>query len=109
MKIEIKSTKEKLIKREDITFICKNLNLVEEKLKLDLEKMNILTVGAWKNNILIGFATGGSNSNNVVYIEEMFINDFYIRDGLGSMIVSKLLNELSCDHFVLRKKFYCYL
>ncbi|MEK4671201.1 GNAT family N-acetyltransferase [Niallia sp. FSL R7-0271] len=98
---------ERPIDYEDIIKLYTNSELLEERVFQDKEdKLNkVLTVGAWKDDSLIGLARAVSDGNSRAYIEDIVIHSLYSKEGLGIKLVSKVLKELSCNHFILRRKF----
>lgn len=54
-----------------------------------------VSVGAWKNDVLIGFARAVSDGKFRVYIEDVAINKEFQKLGTGTKLVSVLLEELS--------------
>ncbi|WP_204953491.1 GNAT family N-acetyltransferase [Metabacillus crassostreae] len=54
-----------------------------------------VSVGAWKEGILIGFARAVSEGNFRAYIEDVVIHKEFQKIGIGTKIVSRLVDELS--------------
>ncbi|MFL0583850.1 GNAT family N-acetyltransferase [Solibacillus silvestris] len=54
-----------------------------------------VSVGAWKNDVLIGFARAVSDGKFRAYIEDVAILKEFQKLGTGTKLVSILLEELS--------------
>ncbi|MCM3791636.1 GNAT family N-acetyltransferase [Domibacillus indicus] len=69
----------------------------EERLEQDIEEMlnKVQSVGAWKGDTLVGFARAVSDGKFRAYIEDVVIHSSYCRNGIGTKLVSKLIDELS--------------
>ncbi|WP_139180802.1 GNAT family N-acetyltransferase [Virgibacillus salinus] len=69
----------------------------EERKVQDIEKMlkREISVGAWKDDILIGFARAVSDGKFRAYIEDVVLHTEFQKSGIGTKIVSQLLKELS--------------
>jgi ribosomal protein S18 acetylase RimI-like enzyme len=69
----------------------------KERKEKDLENMlkREVSVGAWKDNDLIGFARAVTDGNFRAYIEDVVILSQYQKLGIGNKLVSRLLEELS--------------
>ncbi|MGM0851063.1 MAG: GNAT family N-acetyltransferase [Bacillota bacterium] len=69
----------------------------EERVEQDIEEMlnKVQSVGAWKNDTLIGFARAVTDGKFRAYVEDVVIHSSYQREGIGIKLVSKLLDDLS--------------
>jgi N-acetylglutamate synthase-like GNAT family acetyltransferase len=97
MKVEVVSFSEKPIKATELITLYSNAGWWEERNAEDIEIMlkQVISVGAWRNNVLIGFARAVSDHKFRAYIEDVVIHTDYQKSGIGTKLVSKLLNELS--------------
>ncbi|MBN3555793.1 GNAT family N-acetyltransferase [Fictibacillus nanhaiensis] len=97
MKVEVVSFSEKPIKATELITLYSNAGWWEERNEEDIEIMlkQVISVGAWRNNILIGFARAVSDDKFRAYIEDFVIHKDFQKSGIGTKLVSKLLNELS--------------
>lgn len=109
--MKIMTCNERAIDFEDVIKLYKNSELLEENVFQDKEdKLNkVLTVGAWQDESLIGLARGVSDGNFRAYIEDMVIDSLYLKEGVGIKLVSKLLKELSCNDFIIQRRFFTFL
>ncbi|MER7521377.1 GNAT family N-acetyltransferase [Streptomyces sp. NPDC126499] len=84
---------------------------MEENVFQDKEdKLNkVLTLGAWKDESLIGLVRAVSDGNFRAYIEDIVIDSLYFKEGVGIKLVSKLLKELSCNDFIIQRRFFTFL
>ncbi|KOS69800.1 GNAT family acetyltransferase [Lysinibacillus contaminans] len=69
----------------------------EERKEQDIDKMlkQEVSVGAWKGDELIGFARAVSDGKFRAYIEDVVIHKEFQKLGIGTKLVSVLLEELS--------------
>ena len=97
MKVEIVSFSEKPIKATELITLYSSAGWWEERNAEDIEIMlkQVISVGAWRNNVLIGFARAVSDHKFRAYIEDVVIHKDFQKSGIGTKLVSKLLNELS--------------
>ena len=74
-----------------------NVGWWEERKEQDIDKMlkQEVSVGAWKNDVLIGFARAVSDGRFRAYIEDVVIHKEFQKLGIGTKLVSVLLEELS--------------
>ncbi|MDQ0229101.1 GNAT family N-acetyltransferase [Metabacillus malikii] len=56
---------------------------------------NVPAVGAWKDDTLVGFARAVTDGKFRAYIEDVVIHRSYQGTGLGTKLVSTLLEELA--------------
>ncbi|TXC79031.1 GNAT family N-acetyltransferase [Metabacillus litoralis] len=88
---------EKPIKANDLMKLYSNVGWWEERKEQDIENMlkQEVSVGAWKDGVLIGFARAVSDGNFRAYIEDVVIHKEFQKIGIGMKIVSRLIDELS--------------
>ncbi|WP_132747057.1 GNAT family N-acetyltransferase [Scopulibacillus darangshiensis] len=69
----------------------------EERKEQEIEEMlnKVQSVGAWKDDALIGFARAVSDGKFRAYIEDVVIHSSFRKEGIGTKLVSTLLDELS--------------
>ncbi|MEW2059129.1 GNAT family N-acetyltransferase, partial [Streptomyces griseus] len=105
--VKIMACNERPIDYEEVIKLYRNSELLEERVFQDKEdKLNkVLTLGAWKDESLIGLVRAVSDGNSRAYIEDIVIHSLYRKEGLGIKLVSTVLKELSCNHFILRRKY----
>ena len=97
MNIVILSNTDKKIKANDLIKLYQYVGWWEERKQQDIEDMllKVKSVGAWKDDTLIGFARAVSEGKFRAYIEDVVIHNSYREEGIGTKMVSKLLDELS--------------
>ncbi|WP_225231193.1 GNAT family N-acetyltransferase [Solibacillus faecavium] len=97
MNVVILSNTDKKIKANDLIKLYQNVGWWEERKQQDIEEMllKVKSVGAWKDDTLIGFARAVSDGKFRAYIEDVVIHNSYREEGIGTKMVSKLLDELS--------------
>lgn len=85
------------IKAKELMKLYSDVGWWEERKEQDIETMLIpeISVGAWKGDVLIGFARAVSDGNFRAYIEDVVIHKEYQKSGIGTKIVSQLVKELS--------------
>ncbi|WP_339216960.1 GNAT family N-acetyltransferase [Solibacillus sp. FSL W8-0372] len=93
----ILSNTDKKIKANDLIKLYQNVGWWEERKQDDIEDMllKVKSVGVWKDDTLIGFARAVSDGKFRAYIEDVVIHNSYREEGIGTKMVSKLLDELS--------------
>jgi ribosomal protein S18 acetylase RimI-like enzyme len=91
------SFSERKIKASDVISLYNDAGWWEKRLEEDIEEMlnKELSVGAWKDDVLIGFARAVSDGKFRAYIEDVVIHSSYRKEGIGEKLVTKLLVELS--------------
>src|SRR5699024_12874888 len=69
----------------------------KERREQDIEKMlkSVISIGAWKDGTRIGFARAISDGKFRAYVEDVVIDNAFQNSGIGTNLVSKLLEELS--------------
>ncbi|WP_418937079.1 GNAT family N-acetyltransferase [Metabacillus fastidiosus] len=97
LSLEILSSSERSIKAIEIMKLYNNADWWGEREEKDIEKMlsQEISVGAWKDGTLIGFARSVSDGKFRAYIEDVVIHSEFQKTGIGTKLVSKLLEELS--------------
>ena len=97
MNIVVLSNTDKKIKANDLIKLYQNVGWWEERKQQDIEDMllKVKSVGAWKDDTLIGFARAVSDGKFRAYIEDVVIHNSYREEGIGTKMVSNLLDELS--------------
>lgn len=97
LNIEISTFTERQIKAIDVMRLYNDVGWWEERLEKDIEEMlnKVPSVGAWNDDTLIGFARAVSDGKFRAYIEDVVIHTSYRKEGIGTKLVSKLLDELS--------------
>jgi predicted GNAT family N-acyltransferase len=94
---EILSFTERRIKAIDVKRLYNDVDWWEERQEQDIDDMlnKVQSVGAWKDETLIGFARAVSDGKFRAYIEDVVIHSSYRKEDIGTKLVSKLLDELS--------------
>jgi ribosomal protein S18 acetylase RimI-like enzyme len=88
---------ERPISGSDLMMLYKNAGWWEERKEQDIEKMlkQDISIGVWSDNNLIGFARAVSDGKFRAYIEDVVIHNEFQKTGMGTKLVSKLLDKLS--------------
>ena len=97
MNIVILSNSDRNIKANDVIKLYQDVGWWEERNQQDIEDMlkRVKSVGAWKDDTLIGFARAVSDGKFRAYIEDVVIHNSYREEGIGTKLISRLLDELS--------------
>jgi ribosomal protein S18 acetylase RimI-like enzyme len=97
LNIGILSFSERKIKTSDVIRLYNDAGWWEDRLEEVIEEMlnKELSVGAWEDDTLIGFARAVSDGKFRAYIEDVVIHSSYRKEGIGEKLVSKLLVELT--------------
>jgi ribosomal protein S18 acetylase RimI-like enzyme len=97
LNIEILSYTERQIKAIDVMKLYNDVGWWEERQEQDIEELltKIPSVGAWIDGTLIGFTRAISDGKFRAYIEDVVIHSSYRKEGIGTKLVSKMLDELS--------------
>jgi ribosomal protein S18 acetylase RimI-like enzyme len=97
LNIEFYSFSERPIKALEVMKLYKDVGWWEERREQDIEEIlnKEQSVGAWKDNNLIGFARAVTDGKFRAYIEDVVIHSSCQKDGIGTKLVSKLLDQLS--------------
>jgi ribosomal protein S18 acetylase RimI-like enzyme len=95
--VEIKSYNEKPIKANELKELYHHVGWWEERKEQDIDKMleHDVSVGAWHGEELIGFARVISDGKFRAYIEDVVIHTSYQKSGVGTKLVSHLLERLT--------------
>ena len=97
MKIEYLSYDEKPIETKSRMDLYKNAGWWEERKEQDIKMVleSVISVGAWENGKLIGFARAVSDGKFRAYVEDVVVHSGFRNNGIGKGAVTKLINELS--------------
>ncbi len=97
MNIEIVSFTDRTIQAIDVMKLYHDAGWWEERQEQAIENMlrEVPSVGAWIGDTLIGFARAVTDGKFRAYIEDVVIHSSYREEGIGTNLVSKLLDELS--------------
>lgn len=97
MKVEYQSYDERKIHAPELMNLYRCAGWWEERQRTDIDRMleSTISVGAWKDGELIGFARALSDGKFRAYIEDVVIHIQYQKAGIGRVLVAKLLEELS--------------
>ncbi|MCR8848313.1 GNAT family N-acetyltransferase [Rossellomorea sp. SC111] len=97
MNTEILSYTERAIKPQDVMKLYQDVSWWGERQEQDIEEMLIkgLSVGAWVDGTLVGFARAVSDGKFRAYVEDVVIHSSYRKEHIGTKLVSKVLDELS--------------
>ena len=90
MTVEICNYIERPIKAKELMNLYNNVGWWEERKEQDIDKMlkQEGSVGAWKNDVLIGFARAVSDGKFRAYIEDVVIHKEFQKLGIGTKLVS---------------------
>ncbi|MGE7946331.1 GNAT family N-acetyltransferase [Lysinibacillus sp. NPDC093688] len=91
------SFSERPIKGTELMMLYKNAGWWAERKENDIENMlkKDISIGVWIDGNLIGFARAVSDGKFRAYIEDVVIHNEFQKAGLGTTLVSKLLDELT--------------
>ncbi|MFA1736249.1 GNAT family N-acetyltransferase [Lysinibacillus fusiformis] len=91
------SFSERPIKGIELMMLYKDAGWWEERKEKDIENMlkQDISIGVWIDDNLIGFARAVSDGKFRAYIEDVVIHNEFQKAGIGTKLVSKLLDELS--------------
>ncbi|MFJ7700419.1 GNAT family N-acetyltransferase [Lysinibacillus fusiformis] len=95
--MQLLSFSERPIKGTELMMLYKNAGWWEERKEKDIENMlkQDISIGVWIDDNLIGFARAVSDGKFRAYIEDVVIHNEFQKMGIGTKLVSKLLDELS--------------
>ncbi|MFL8938106.1 GNAT family N-acetyltransferase [Rossellomorea oryzaecorticis] len=95
--VQYLSFKERQIEPADLMRLYRQADWWEEREETQIKKVlnGGIAVGAWNDNELIGFARAVSDGEFRAYIEDVVMNEEYRKTGIGTMMVSRLLDELT--------------
>lgn len=87
---------EKPIRATELMKLYNNAGWWEERNEQDIDKMlgQVISVGAWKGDVLIGFSRAVTDGEFRAYIEDVVVHKEFHHAGIGLKLVSKLLEEL---------------
>lgn len=88
---------ERPISGSELMMLYKNAGWWEERKEQDIEEIlkQDMSIGVWSDNNLIGFARAVSDGKFRAYIEDVVIHNEFQKTGMGTKLVSKLLDKLS--------------
>lgn len=91
------SFSERPIKAIELMMLYHDANWWGERKEQDIDKMlnQEISVGAWNDDVLIGFARAVTDGKFRAYIEDVVLHTEFQKSGIGTKLVSKLLEELS--------------
>lgn len=94
--IEFFTYVEKPFQAKALMELYRDVNWWEERKEQDVNRVlkSGISVGAWNNNELIGFARAVSDGKFRAYIEDVVLHSEWRHSGIGKELVSKLLGEL---------------
>ncbi len=97
MRVEFYSYAEKPINAMSLIKLYKQEEWWEERKEENIEEMlhNVISIGAWNDDVLIGFARAVSDGDFRAYIEDVMVDSSYQKSRIGTKLVSKLLDETS--------------
>ncbi|HBJ00375.1 MULTISPECIES: GNAT family N-acetyltransferase [Lysinibacillus] len=97
MNIQFLSFSERPIKGTELMMLYKDAGWWEERKEKDIEDMlkQNISIGVWIDDNLVGFARAVSDGKFRAYIEDVVIHNEFQKAGIGTKLVSKLLDELS--------------
>lgn len=97
MPVQYLSFKERRIDPADLMRLYRQADWWGEREETQIKKVlnGGIAVGAWNDNELIGFARAVSDGEFRAYIEDVVMNEEYRKTGIGTMMVSRLLDELT--------------
>uniref|UniRef100_UPI00406C4A8F GNAT family N-acetyltransferase n=1 Tax=Psychrobacillus sp. FSL K6-2843 TaxID=2921549 RepID=UPI00406C4A8F len=97
LNMQFLSFSERPFKGTELMMLYKNAGWWEERNEQDIEEMlkQDISIGAWIDDNLIGFARAISDNKFRAYIEDVVIHNEFQHTGIGTKLVSKLLDELT--------------
>ncbi len=97
MDITYLNSAEKPITAKELMKLYKDAGWWEERKEEDIARLlkSAVSVGAWKNETLIGFARAISDDIFRAYIEDVVVQSEFQHAGIGKGLVSKMLSELA--------------
>ncbi|MFP9131164.1 GNAT family N-acetyltransferase [Niallia sp. BSM11] len=77
--------------------LYKDVGWWEERSEQDIAEMlnKVPSVGAWKDDNLIGFVRAVSDGKFRAYIEDVVIHSSFQKNGIGKKMLVKMVDELS--------------
>ncbi|GIO27675.1 N-acetyltransferase [Ornithinibacillus bavariensis] len=97
MSVEIKTSTDRPIKAIELMRLYRDVGWWENRNEHDIEQMlkREITVGAWEDDVLVGFARSISDGKFRAYVEDVVIQTEYQKLGIGKKLILQLLKELS--------------
>ncbi|WP_440895584.1 GNAT family N-acetyltransferase [Amphibacillus sp. Q70] len=97
MDIKVISHIQKPIKATELMNLYHNAGWWDERKEQDIDKMlsKVISVGAWKDDELVGFSRAVTDGKFRAYIEDVVVHKEFQCEGIGLKLVSNLLKELS--------------
>jgi GNAT superfamily N-acetyltransferase len=97
MPLEYLSLKEREIDPADLMRLYRQEDWWEERKETEIHRVlhGGDAVGAWNGNELVGFARAVSDGRFRAYIEDVVIDKEYRNTGTGTLVVSRLLDEIA--------------
>jgi len=88
---------EKPIKASELKELYNNAGWWQERREQDIAQMlnQVISVGAWKDDILVGFSRAVTDGKFRAYIEDVVVHKEFQRTGIGLKLVSILLEKLT--------------
>ncbi|GAA0339068.1 GNAT family N-acetyltransferase [Bacillus carboniphilus] len=95
--VQFYTNKEKPIPAKLLKDLYQNAGWWDERSEEDIESMlmNVISVGAWKDGVLVGFARAISDGRFRAYIEDVVVHSEYQRQNVGTQLMERLLRKLS--------------
>jgi ribosomal protein S18 acetylase RimI-like enzyme len=95
--VKVMSFVEKPISASDLIALYNNAGWWEERNEQDIANMlnQVISVGAWIDDILIGFSRAVTDGKFRAYIEDVVVHRDFQQTGTGLKLVSNLLEELT--------------
>lgn len=95
--IKVISSTQKPIKATELMKLYRNAGWWEERNEQDINKMlsEVISVGAWKDENLVGFSRAVTDGKFRAYIEDVVVHKEFHHAGIGLKLVSNLLKVLS--------------
>src|SRR5699024_11839955 len=92
LKVEYLNFAERPITAIELMKLYKDAGWWKERREQDIEKMlkSVISIGAWKDGTLIGFARAISDGKFRAYVEDVVIDNAFQNSGIGTNLVSKL-------------------
>lgn len=97
MSVTIKNFTDKPIEAQLLMKLYKDAGWWKEREEQEISQVlkSGISVGAWNDGELIGFARAVSDGKFRAYIEDVVIHTSFQRSGIGKELVRELVNELS--------------
>ncbi|WP_059174078.1 GNAT family N-acetyltransferase [Bacillus sp. FJAT-27445] len=97
MSVQILTYSDRPIKAAEVMRLYKDAGWWPEREEHDIDLMlaNGQSVGAWDGETLVGFARAVTDGKFRAYIEDVVVQTSHQRDGIGTQLVSRLLDDLT--------------